>query len=151
MSDHATSRLRSLLSVPTALRVIAAAGLAFDAKIHFKLAPGFDGIKSSAISQGDLFRIEAVAAVIAAVAILVFARPIAGFAAAAVAGGGLVPLLVYRYYDIGAIGPLPPMYEPVWYPDKTHTAWAQAIATVAALAFVVIAVRKARVHSRPTS
>jgi heme A synthase len=151
MTDHTSSRLVGLLSVSTALRVIAAAGLAFDARIHFKLASTYDAIKSSTISQGDLFRIEAVSAVIAAVAILVFARPLAGLAAAAVAGGGLVPLLVYRYYDIGSIGPLPPMYEPAWYPDKTNTAWAQAIATVAALVFVVIAVRKSRRKEPVTS
>lgn len=147
MSDHASSRFAGLLSVSTALRLIAAAGLAVDARIHFKLAPAYDGIKSSTISQGDLFRIEAVAAVIAALAILVFSRPVAALAAVLVAGGGLVPLLVYRFYDVGAIGPLPPMYEPAWYPDKTHTAWAQAIAAVAALAFLVIARRRTRKHA----
>lgn len=126
------------------LQVIAAAGLAYDAKIHFRLAPVYDGIKTSTISQGDLFRIEAWLAVVAAVLVLAIRRPIFALVAAAVAGGGIVPLVAYRYYDIGPIGPLPSMYEPVWYPDKTNTLWAQAIATVASLLLLVLLVRRAR-------
>jgi hypothetical protein len=140
-----TARLRAIpLDVLTALQVITAVGLAYDAKIHFKLAPVYDSIKSSTISQGDLFRIEAWLAVVAAILVLVGRKPILSFIALAVAGGGLVPLLVYRYYDIGAVGPLPPMYEPAWYPDKTNTAWAQAIAAVAALIILVVVIVRAR-------
>ncbi|MCW2755101.1 MAG: hypothetical protein JWQ32_2512 [Marmoricola sp.] len=148
MSDHARTRLTGLISVATALRLITVAGLAVDARVHFRLAPAYDGIKSSTVSQGDLFRIEAVAAVIAALAILVLGKPIVALAAASVAGGGLVALLVYRYFDVGSLGPLPPMYEPAWYPDKTHTAWAQAIATVAALGFAALAIRRTRREGR---
>jgi len=123
------------------LQVIAAAGLAYDAKIHLHLAPAYDQIKSSTISQGDLFRIEAWLAIAAAVLVLLVRKPISALVAAAVAGGGLVPLLVYRYYDFGSFGPLPAMYEPAWYPDKTHTAIAQAVATVAALLLLVVPIR----------
>lgn len=126
------------------LQAITAAGLAYDAKIHFKLAPAYDQIKSSTVSQGDLFRIEAWLAIAAAVLVLLVRKPVAALFAASVAGGGLVPLLVYRYYDIGAVGPLPAMYEPAWFPDKSHTAIAQAIATVAALILVALAVRGRR-------
>jgi hypothetical protein len=120
------------------LQVIVAAGLVFDARIHFRLAPAYDQIKSSTVSQGDLFRIEAWAAIAAAVLVLVLRRPVAALIAASVAGGGLVPLLAYRYYDFGSLGPLPAMYEPAWYPDKSHTAVAQAIAAAAALLLVVL-------------
>jgi hypothetical protein len=126
------------------LRVITAVGLAVDARVHLKLAPAYDAIKSSTVSQGELFRIEAWLAIAAAVLVLVPGRRIVSLIAVLVAGGGLVPLLVYRYFDIGAIGPLPPMYEPVWYPDKTHTLIAQAVATVAALALGAILVVRAR-------
>lgn len=136
---QATQRLRGSGStlLLAALQLIAAAGLAYDAKIHFKLAPAYDQVRSSTVSQGDLFRIEAWLAVAAAVLVVVVRKPITAFLAAAVAGGGLVPLLVYRYYDFGSLGPLPAMYEPAWYPDKTNTCIAQAVAAVAAGALLV--------------
>jgi hypothetical protein len=126
------------------LQLIAAAGLAIDAKIHLDLASTYDAIKSSTVSQGDLFRIEGGLAIVAGLLVLVWRRPISALIALGVAGGGLVPLLVYRYYDVGAIGPLPPMYEPVWYPDKTDTLIAQIVAAVAALALLVLLVVRKR-------
>jgi len=132
------------------LQAVTAAGLAYDAKIHFKLAPAYDQIKSSTVSQGDLFRIEAWLAIAAAVLVVLVRRPLTALFAASVAGGGLVPLLVYRYYDIGSVGPLPAMYEPAWYPDKTHTAIAQAVAAAAALALVVLLVLRNRRNSGRT-
>jgi hypothetical protein len=50
-----------------------------------------------------------------------------------VAASGVAAFLFFTYVDVGAIGPLPDMYEPVWYPEKTLTAVAEAIATVTAL------------------
>ncbi|MCW2783702.1 MAG: integral rane protein [Marmoricola sp.] len=144
MSTMERLRTSSLFSVSTLLQLITAAGLAVDARIHLRLAPAYDGISGGTITQGGLFRVEAVLAIIAALAILVSRRAVVALFALAVSGGGLVPLLAYRYYDIGAIGPLPSMYEPSWYPDKTHTCIAQAIAAVAALILVVVAVLKAR-------
>lgn len=127
-----------------ALRVICAAGLGLDAQVHLKLAPAYDSIKSSVVSQGDLFRIEAALAIVAGVLVLVIHRRITALVVVAVAGGGLVALLVYRYFDIGAVGPLPPMYEPAWYPDKTNTCIAQAVATVVGLILLVPALNRAR-------
>jgi hypothetical protein len=40
---------------------------------------------------------------------------------------------VSRYVDLGAIGPLPDLYEPVWYPEKLVAAGAEAVALVAAV------------------
>lgn len=126
------------------LRLICAGGLAVDARVHLKLASAYDAIKSSVISQGDLFRIEAALAIVAAVLILVIPKRVVALIACAVAGGGLAALLIYRYYDIGAIGPLPSMYEPAWYPDKTNTCIAEAVATVAALALIIVPIRFSR-------
>ncbi|MFJ9690923.1 hypothetical protein [Kitasatospora sp. NPDC101183] len=53
---------------------------------------------------------------------------------------GLTALLVHRYTDVGAIGPLPDMYEPIWSDDKVTAAVAQGIAIVA---LSVIAARSA--------
>lgn len=51
-----------------------------------------------------------------------------------VAGGGLAALLVYRYYQLPAFGPIPAMYEPVRFFKKSLIAVAEVVATVAALA-----------------
>ena len=34
--------------------------------------------------------------------------------------------------DLGPIGPLPDLYEPVWYPEKVVAAGGEAVALVAA-------------------
>lgn len=148
MTSSFSSRAARLFSVSTLLCLITAGGLLVDARIHLKLAIAYDSIKSSAISQGDLFRIEAGLAIAAAVLILLVHQPIASLFAVAVAGGGLVALLVYRYVDIGAVGPLPPMYEPIWYPDKVDTCIAQAVATAAPLCLFALAVRKSHKTGR---
>lgn len=133
MSETSRAPGRSRIYAYLALQLITAAGLVYDARIHLKLAPAYDQVKSSTISQGDLFRVEAWIAIAAAALVVLLRRPITALVAAAVAGGGLVPLLAYRYHDFGSLGPLPSMYEPAWYPDKTHTAIAQAVATATAL------------------
>jgi hypothetical protein len=51
------------------LRFVAAAGLAYDAYAHFDLAGAFDA-NTAVISQGALFRAEAVIAAIAALLVL---------------------------------------------------------------------------------
>ena len=139
MTSSFSSRAVSLVSVSNLLRFIAVGGLVVDARVHLKLAVAYDSIKTSTISQGDLFRIEGWLAIAAAALILLIRRPLTDFFAAAVAGGGLVALLIYRYVDLGAIGPLPSMYEPAWYPDKVHTCIAQAIATAMCLCLLLIA------------
>lgn len=144
MTTSLSSRVSRLFSVSTVLRLIAVGGLVVDARIHLKLAVAYDSIKSSSISQGDLFRIEAGLAIAAAVLILVVRRWATALLVVAVAGGGLVALLLYRYVDLGAIGPLPSMYEPAWYPDKVDTCIAQAVATAASLCLLLAAAYRAR-------
>lgn len=122
-----------------ALSVIVAAGLAVDAYVHFDLASNYDVIKTSTLSQGDLFRAEGVVAILAAVAILARPRRYTAAIAFAVAASGLTALLVYRYDNIGAIGPVPGMYEPVWFARKTVAAIAEAVATASALLLFVFA------------
>lgn len=119
-----------------ALRLIAAAGLAYQSYVHFDLADTYDGVKSDLVSQGDLFRVEAVAAALAAVLVLVVQRWWSALLAAAVAGGGFAAVVLYRYVDVGAVLGLPNMYEPKWYDEKTWSAIAEAVAAVAALAVV---------------
>ncbi|TJZ49531.1 hypothetical protein FCH28_24850 [Streptomyces piniterrae] len=112
-------------------RVLAAAGLAVDAYVHAHLADRYDAIVQ-AVSQGTLFRVEAGLAALAALLVLAWRRPVADAFAWLVAAGGLALLLVYRYVDVGELGPVPNMYEPVWSTDKKITAVAQVVTLVAA-------------------
>ena len=129
------SVLRGLRILLTAVVVV---GLAYDAYVHADLAPTYDAIKSSTLSQGDLFRAEAAGAALAALAILVRPRRYSALFAFMVAAGGLAAVLAYRYIDIGAIGPLPSMYEPIWYAEKTRSAFAEGAAALAAAALLAV-------------
>ncbi|MFJ2645529.1 hypothetical protein ACIO1C_02125 [Streptomyces sp. NPDC087420] len=116
--------------VREAARLLAAVGLALDSYLHAHLADRYD-LVSADISQGTLFRIEAGFAAAAALLILLWRRWPAELFAWSVAAGGLTLLLIYRYADIGAWGPFPDMYEPIWYGDKVFTVVVEAVAVVA--------------------
>ena len=122
------------------LRLLVAAGLAVDAYVHANLAPVYDGVRAS-ISQGNLFRIEAGVAAAAALIVLAWGRRTGFGLALAVAACGLGALLLYRYVDVGQLGPLPNMYEPSWFGEKTAAAVAEAAAVVAAAVGLVLAMR----------
>lgn len=132
------------------LRVITAAGLAIDAYVTADLAPTYDPISKS-ISQGDLFRIEAGLASLAALLVLVFAWRVTWAFAFLTAGGGLALLLIYRYVNVGSLGPVPNMYEPVWFSEKTTSAIAQGVAAVTALAGFTLAFMRRREVRRSRS
>lgn len=119
------------------LRLVAAAGLACDAYVHFDLASGFDS-NIAAFSQGTAFRIDAVFAVLAGLVVLIIRRRAAAVFAVLVAGGALGALLLYRYVDIGVLGPLPNMYEPAWYVEKTFSAIGEAVTLLAAGALLFL-------------
>jgi hypothetical protein len=127
---------RSWLTIRTVLTVVVVAGLAVDAYVHLDLASGYDGVKSSTLSQGDLFRAEGTLAALAAAALLVRPRRYTAGLAFLVAAGGTVAVVLYRYVDVGAFGPVPNMYEPLWYTKKTLSAWAEGIAALTALALL---------------
>src|SRR3954467_13824477 len=87
--------------------VIAAVGLLVDAVVHFHLAGAYSGVRSNLVSQGDLFRIEATVAVLAAAALLIRPRRYTAAVAFLVAAGGFIAVVVTRYVNVGAVGPLP--------------------------------------------
>lgn len=111
-------------------RLLAAAGLTADAYFHVRLAERYDAV-SATLSQGALFRIEAATAALAALLLLVRRHPLADAFAWTVAAGGLAALLLYRYVDIGELGPLPNMYEPAWFTDKNLVVIAQVLTLLA--------------------
>lgn len=124
------------------LRLVVVIGLAVDAEVHLRLAGSYDAVKTSVISQGTLFRIEGASAIVAALLILAVRRSITALIAFAVAAGGAVAVVVYATIDPGQLGPLPDMYEPVWFSDKVISVVGETAAAVAAL--VVVYRRKAR-------
>ncbi len=116
------------------LRVAVAAALVVSAVIHVQLAPGYQQAAPGGIGQGTLFLAQAGAAALAAVFVLLKGSRTAFAAAAAVALSSLAAVILYRYVQVPAIGPLPSMYEPVWYTAKTITAIAEAVAGAMAMA-----------------
>lgn len=126
------SRRRAALD--WALRVAVAAGLAIDCYVHANLA-GFYDANAAAISQGQLFRVEAGLAAAAVLVVLLVRNRLGAAVAALVAGGGLFAVLLFRYVPVGAFGPFPMMYEPIWYAEKVVSAVAEGVA--AALAVIL--------------
>jgi hypothetical protein len=117
-----------------ALRVLTALALFIDAGVHIYLAPGYQAASPGGIGQGNLFLLEAAAAVLAALYVL-FRGSRASFALAlAVALSAFVAVTVYRYVDIPAFGPFPAMYEPVWFFEKSLSAVAEGAGALLAAA-----------------
>jgi hypothetical protein len=126
---------RNAVVTRTILVLVVVVGLAYDAYVHIHLAPAFKHVRTSTLSQSDLFHVEAVLAVIAAVALLVRPRRYTAAFAFLVAAGGFVAVMLYRYVDVGALGPVPNMYDPFWAPaSKNWSAVAEGVAALAALA-----------------
>ena len=129
---HALRKQRTLSVVSWVLRVVTAAALAVDSYVHADLADRYDPNSDASISQGDLFRIEAAVSALAAFVIVLVATRVTWTFVFAVAASALGAVLLYRYHDVGTLGPLPNMYEPSWYQEKSLTAIAEAVATAAA-------------------
>jgi hypothetical protein len=71
----------------------------------------------------------------AAAGLLVLVRPrrSSWLAALLVAASGLAAVLLYRYVDVGALGPLPDMYEDTWQvPGKLLSAYAEGATVILA-------------------
>ncbi|MFI7243464.1 hypothetical protein [Streptomyces qinglanensis] len=124
-------------------RVLSAGGLVVNAYLHAALADQYDGVGAT-ISQGDLFRVEAGLASLAALLVLVWWRIPSDAFAWLVSAGGLALLLAYLYIDVGKLGPFPNMYDPVWFDDKRLAAVAQGITLVMSTFLLVSHTRHAR-------
>ncbi len=144
-ADGEINRRGSWWWLRAGLTLVAVAGLAIDAFVHLDLASSYDLVKSSVLTQGDLFRAEAALAIIAAVALVVRPRRWTALIALLVSAGGLAAVLLYQYVNIGAVGPLPNMYDPVSFPEKTLSVWGEGIAAVAALVLLILMHRFVRV------
>ncbi len=128
------------------LRCAAAVGLAVDAAVHAKLAGQYDAV-AAGISQGALFRIEAGAAALAVLLVLFWRRRAGDLFGWLTAAAGLAAILVYRYWNVGAFGPFPDMYEPVWFADKVWALLGQILAVLALTPLLLFPARHRRVDS----
>jgi hypothetical protein len=115
------------------LRVLAAVGLVADAVIHLQLAPAYQLSDPGGIGQGNLFRISAAVSALAAVYVLGSGSRRSFVTAAVVALSGVAAVLVYRFVDVPQMGPIPAMYEPVWFPSKSLSAVTEGLVGVLAL------------------
>jgi hypothetical protein len=119
------------------LRLLVVAALVIDAVVHLQLAAGYQIAAPGGIGQGSLFRLEAAAALLVGLYVLVRGSRPAYAVAVVVAGSAFIAVLLYRYVDIPALGPIPAMYEPVWYFEKSLSAVAEGLgAALAAVGFL---------------
>ena len=86
------------------------------------------------ITVAGLFRGQAVAAALSAVAVLLRSGRLAWAAAAVVGLGTSAAVVQSVYVQLPSIGLVPALYEPTWYQDKVLAAGAAAVAGGAALA-----------------
>jgi glucan phosphoethanolaminetransferase (alkaline phosphatase superfamily) len=115
-----------------ALRLGTAAALGIDAAVHAKNAAAYDDVKAT-FTQGGLFRVEAGVACTVALLVLVWPRLGSWVAALLVSASALGAVVLYRYVDVGKLGPIPNMYENTWQvPGKLLSAYAEAAAVVLA-------------------
>ena len=123
------------------LRAAIAVTLVVDTVVHLHLAPGYQQSAPSGIGAGNLFCIEAAAALMVAVWVVWRGSRAALLAAFAVGVSACVTVVLYRYVDVPALGPIPAMYEPVWFTEKSLSAVAEAVAAVGAAAGLVVSRR----------
>ncbi|MFD1716356.1 hypothetical protein [Georgenia deserti] len=126
------------------LRAVVVAALAVDAVVHYRSAGPMGLAAPGGIGGDTLFRVQATAAVLAAVFLLITGSRIAYSLAALAALSALVPVLLYTLVDVPALGPIPSMYDPTWSAPKLVSAAAEALALVLAVAGVRVAGRRPR-------
>ncbi len=117
--------------VDAGLRLIAGVGLLVSAYIHLHRAPGYS-LVGDQITEGALFRAQALAAGLAGLALLVRRHRLAWAPAVLVAAGSLVVLVGTVYVNVPAVGPFPPLYEPAWFGEKVVAVASAAAALTAA-------------------
>lgn len=155
MTEHATSGPRTepgrapawlfrsrVSALQRALAVATAVLLGIDAYVHLHDAHFYDSLASSSLSEGTLFRIQAIVAVVVAVALLIRPHPVVWAVAVLVTASAVGAVLLYTYVDVGALGPLPDLYEPTWVPaGKLASAVAEGLGTLLALTGLVVSMR----------
>jgi glucan phosphoethanolaminetransferase (alkaline phosphatase superfamily) len=150
MTDHAThasshASRRDTIVVQRVLAVVTAALLGVDAYVHLRYAENYEQFKSSVMSEGTLFRIQAVVAIVVGLLLLIWPRVITWIISLLVAGSAAVAVTLYTYVNVGELGPLPNLYENTWSPPgKVLSATAEALAALISIVGLVLAIRARR-------
>lgn len=116
-----------------ALRICVASALAVDAVVHWDLAEGYGIAFPAGIGGEAVFRIEAVVAVVVAVLVVATGSRPAWALAFGVLASAFAAVILYRYVEVPQIGPIPSMYEPIWFSDKAVSAIAEGIGATLAM------------------
>ena len=133
-----------------ALRLATATALVIDAVVHFQDAHFYDANAGALLTQGQLFRIQAVVAIAAAIAVLVWPRWLSWLFAALVSASAAAAVVAYTYLDIGPVAGLPNMYEPSWGPPgKLVSAYAEGAGALLAVAGLAHALARQRRGAAP--
>lgn len=114
--------------------------LAVSGYVHYDLAQGplaGDG----GVTLAGLFVGQAVVAVLVSGWVLLRGDAWSVLVAGAVGLGSLAALVLSTYVSVPAVGPLPAMYEPLWYGRKVAAAVAAALAAAFA-AFALLRTRR---------
>jgi hypothetical protein len=131
------------------LGLLTAAALVVDAVLHLQLARVYNLAAPGGIGQGNLFRLESAAALLTAALVLAYGGRIAYALAFVIAASATAAALLSRYVDVPAVGPIPAMYEPVWFAKKVIATAAEALGTLTAAAGWAVARTPSR--SRPAT
>jgi hypothetical protein len=115
------------------VRVLTAVALAVSAYVHLDLSSS-PYAAGGQLTLGALFLAQAVVAAVVALWVLVRPSRAAYAVAAVVAAASFLALVLSTYVRLPQVGPLPVLYEPVWYADKAVAAVAAGVALLAALA-----------------
>jgi hypothetical protein len=130
------------------LVLVTLVGLGIDAYVHLHIASSYRLVRTSALSQTDLFRIESALAIAAGVGLVLRPGRLSAAVAFIVAAGGVAAVTFYYYVDPGQLGPIPDMYEPVWYSDKSTSLDGEIVAAIASLLLLAVYGRRSARHSR---
>lgn len=118
-------------------RVVVAVALALDAVVHLRLASGYQQSAPGGMGGGNLFRLQAAVAVLVGLWLL-WRGSRGAYGAAMVTGlSALAAVVLYRYVDVPALGPIPALYEPVWFFQKSLSAVAEAVAAAVSAALLL--------------
>ena len=118
--------------------MLAVAGLGISSYVHLHLAPLYRGLGDT-ITQAQLFYVQGVVAAVVGAVLLLTGMRVAWWAAAVVAASSFAAVMIYRYVDVGAIGPIPNMHDGSWLPspDKALSAIVEAAVVVLWLLYEV--------------
>lgn len=127
------------------LRVLSAAALGFSSYVHIHLANSYP-YSGGWLTGTQLFYAQGVVAAVVGAALLLTGNRLIWLVAALLGIASFAAVMTYRYADIGAIGPIPNMYDPTWQPSPDKLASAAAEAALPVLWFVSELLRRV---SRP--